>query len=212
MQAPILVRRYGINDRFRVNKMMIHSSHIDVLVQDSSNSIANALELLPSCAKPSMYAVSITNVAYDSRIVVLRLYNGPVTHIIQGCSTCTAVIMSGSTFNPVAPCTVIVRICENNYDYWDIMWLGRVLVTRSNIKNCFPVPLGILTLKKSVILIMATDKLERYYLGYAQLFAFCFGVIIAYGLRIWWRNCCCTNHRCVLYSTKSFYCSYMAKP
>ena len=46
MQAPISVRRYGINDRFRVNKITIHSSHSDVLMQDCSNSIANALELL----------------------------------------------------------------------------------------------------------------------------------------------------------------------
>ena len=30
-------------------------SNIDGLVQDCSNSIANALELLQSCTKPSMY-------------------------------------------------------------------------------------------------------------------------------------------------------------
>ena len=30
--------------------------HIDGLVQDCSNSIANALELLQSCTKPSIYS------------------------------------------------------------------------------------------------------------------------------------------------------------
>ena len=31
-------------------------SYIDVLEQDCSNSIANALELLQSCTKPSIYS------------------------------------------------------------------------------------------------------------------------------------------------------------
>ena len=138
------------------------------------------------------------------------VYDGRVTHIIQGCFTYTAVIMSGFTFNPVAP-VPLASGCENNYDYWDIMLLGRALVTRSNIKTRLPVPQGIPTLKISVILIMATDILERCSRGYVQLFALCFGVIIAYGLRMWWQNCCCTYDRCVLYSTKSFYYSYMTK-
>ena len=33
----------------------VYPIHIDVLVQDCSNSIANALELLQSCTKPSIY-------------------------------------------------------------------------------------------------------------------------------------------------------------
>ena len=33
----------------------ISDEHIDVLVQDCSNSIANALELLQSCIKPSTH-------------------------------------------------------------------------------------------------------------------------------------------------------------
>ena len=33
--------------------------HFDGLVQDCSNSIANALELLQSCTKPSIYAFKV---------------------------------------------------------------------------------------------------------------------------------------------------------
>ena len=36
----------------------IYEVHIDGLVQDCSNSIANALELLQSCTKPSTYGLS----------------------------------------------------------------------------------------------------------------------------------------------------------
>ena len=36
--------------------LIILLAHIDGLVQDCSNSIANALELLQSCTKPSIYA------------------------------------------------------------------------------------------------------------------------------------------------------------
>ena len=41
----------------------VHTSHVDGLVQDCSNSIANALELLQSCAKPSMWWSVIKSLA-----------------------------------------------------------------------------------------------------------------------------------------------------
>ena len=39
-------------------KILVWNTDIDGLVQDCSNSIANALELLQSCTKPSIYASS----------------------------------------------------------------------------------------------------------------------------------------------------------
>ena len=38
--------------------LQIHEPYFDDLVQDCSNSIANTLELLPFCAKPSIYSGS----------------------------------------------------------------------------------------------------------------------------------------------------------
>ena len=40
------------------NEKVMYVMHFDVLVQDCSNSIANALELLQSCTKPSMYPMT----------------------------------------------------------------------------------------------------------------------------------------------------------
>ena len=83
--------------------MQMKLKHINGLVQDCSNSIANALELLQSCTKPSIY----------------RLYHSPVhthhpkksthglcfvvfccgkvlvyfTHIVQVCYTCIGAII-----------------------------------------------------------------------------------------------------------------------
>ena len=48
--------------------------HIDGLVQDCSNSIANALELLQSCTKPSIWTwklTSIENSIVEKRLVVI---------------------------------------------------------------------------------------------------------------------------------------------
>ena len=41
---------------------MAESLHIDGLVQERRNSIANALELLLSCTNPSIYGIKIWNV------------------------------------------------------------------------------------------------------------------------------------------------------
>ena len=38
-----------------VNSLKLHEAYIDGSVQDCSNSIANALELLQYCKKPSIY-------------------------------------------------------------------------------------------------------------------------------------------------------------
>ena len=40
------------------------ADHIDGLVQDCSNSIANALELLQSCSKPSIYQTTTKYTEY----------------------------------------------------------------------------------------------------------------------------------------------------
>ena len=50
---------YKFRLRFHLKFVQINTvllMHIDGLVQDCSNSIANALELLQSCTKPSIYA------------------------------------------------------------------------------------------------------------------------------------------------------------
>ena len=41
-----------------VKEHLLLQGHVDGLVQNCSNSIANALELLQSCAKPSMLSVA----------------------------------------------------------------------------------------------------------------------------------------------------------
>ena len=58
----------NLNYDWIVNKIgsstgLILYAHIDGLVQDCSNSIANALELLQSCIKSSMYGVRSCNTA-----------------------------------------------------------------------------------------------------------------------------------------------------
>ena len=51
------VRHFYIQWHTKLNLLFLteFKAHIDGLVQDCSNSIANALELLQSCAKPLIY-------------------------------------------------------------------------------------------------------------------------------------------------------------
>ena len=53
MRSPYMERESLYWNRALASK--IELNHIDGLVQDCSNSIANALELLQSCTKPSIY-------------------------------------------------------------------------------------------------------------------------------------------------------------
>ena len=45
----------------RLEQMVIVMEHIDGLAQNCSNSIANELELLEYCTKPSIYILLLTN-------------------------------------------------------------------------------------------------------------------------------------------------------
>ena len=59
-------------------------NHIWCLVQDCSNSIANALELLQSCSGPSICRVHVKNLAWGLRFPVLRCRCvSPDTHSLQ---------------------------------------------------------------------------------------------------------------------------------
>ena len=65
---------------FKVKKMYMivclqYGNYIDGLVQDSSNSIANALELLQSCAKLSIYC---------SGLIMLCFFNWPIGSLSLG--------------------------------------------------------------------------------------------------------------------------------
>ena len=49
----------------KIDKYKTTTDHIDGLVQDCSNSIANALELLQSCAKPSISNMNHVHISRD---------------------------------------------------------------------------------------------------------------------------------------------------
>ena len=53
--------------------------YINGLVQDRSNSIVNALELLRSCTEPSIYLLTIINLVLSALMVVIK----PATCILQ---------------------------------------------------------------------------------------------------------------------------------
>ena len=44
---------------------LLGQGHVDGLVQDCSNSTANAVELLQFCTKPSMYSMLVTALLYS---------------------------------------------------------------------------------------------------------------------------------------------------
>ena len=77
--------RYGT-----INSSELQQAHIDGLVQDCSNSIANALELLQSCAKPSIYfapahhnilhSTSTRNRGVTIRLATIRYISRYTTH------------------------------------------------------------------------------------------------------------------------------------
>ena len=48
--------------------------HIDGLVQDCSNSIAGALELLLACTKPSIWSLQASNVYYNTKTLNLKYH------------------------------------------------------------------------------------------------------------------------------------------
>ena len=52
----------------------IYQDHIDDLVQDCSNSIANALELLQSCSKPWLYTDTLFKSAVGASTELLSNY------------------------------------------------------------------------------------------------------------------------------------------
>ena len=60
------------------------NNDIGGLVQDCSNSIANALELLQSCTKPSMYALNVFCVIYQQQSVVWWRINASMNQVIMG--------------------------------------------------------------------------------------------------------------------------------
>ena len=68
----------------------LHKGYIDGLVQDCSNSIANALELLQSCTKPSIWS-------HDPNLVKLEIYvniknNGQIMSQFYMChDSCTVI-------------------------------------------------------------------------------------------------------------------------
>ena len=47
--------------------------HIDGLVQDCSNSIANTLEWLQSCTKPSIYFLELQSKLYKNKTLKLEV-------------------------------------------------------------------------------------------------------------------------------------------
>ena len=60
--------------------------HIDGLVQDRSNSIANALELLQSCTKPSIWSATVSFLS-DIQLKISKLiylWPGQSLHTFMG--------------------------------------------------------------------------------------------------------------------------------
>ena len=78
-ESPLVqVMAWCLFDKFRSH------IHINGLVQDCSNSIANALELLQSCAKPSIYGTSTWRVniirSYRNMLIINTLFSVPVVN------------------------------------------------------------------------------------------------------------------------------------
>ena len=59
--------------------MIYHRNHIDGLVQDRRNSIANALELRLSCSNPSIY-IHVNNIKYSFFITTSNMEQQTVVH------------------------------------------------------------------------------------------------------------------------------------
>ena len=63
-------------------------TYIDGLVQDCSNSIVNAMKLLESCVKPTLYSTSVSCLVQSFNVILAFGVRFDVRHLSQTCS-CT---------------------------------------------------------------------------------------------------------------------------
>ena len=104
------------------NIWWLNAKHIDGSVQTCSNSIANALELLQSCAKPSicnLIAITMLQLYREWYWIQRDIYNGKtyINGFVQDCSISIAnalEILQSCT----KPLISIVSICHKMYTWF----------------------------------------------------------------------------------------------